>query len=170
MDRKSVIKHIIAEAAGNPILAEQYEMKEVLSPIIKSMRGLIEKAKGKLKTVKSIASRIESGKLTRDYLEDVKQTWLELNHIFTEIMYLRNEMAEEVKKNFEGIPMPKELAQLVISSAYRHASNPQSLSRRAYKYCCSESADSTIEDAELCEMDLDKLSETLYSITKGMLY
>ena len=83
MNRKSVIKHIIAEANGNPILAEQYELSAQISPIIKSMRGLIEKAKGKLKTVKSIASRIESGKLSREYLEDVKKNWLELNHIFT---------------------------------------------------------------------------------------
>ena len=73
MNRKSVIKHIIAEAKGNPILAEQYALQDTLSPIIKEMRALIETAKGRLKTIKSLAMKIESGKLGRDSLEDVKK-------------------------------------------------------------------------------------------------
>jgi hypothetical protein len=170
MNRTSVIKHIIAEAKGNPILSEQYELSAQISPLIKSIRGLIEKAKGKLKTVKSIASRIESGKLSRDYLEDVKGNWLELNHIFTKMFELRNEMAKHVQAAFENEVTPSDLAKEVISNSYRHISNSQGTSRRGYKYCCSESPDSTIQDAELCELNMDELSKSLYNITKGMLY
>lgn len=170
MNRKSVIKHIIAEAKGNPILAEQYALQDTLSPIIKEMRGLIETAKGRLKTIKSLAMRVESGKLGRDSLEDVKKIWLECNHIFTKLFEHRNTIAKHLQGAYENEAAPMELAKEIISVSYRHISNAQSLSRRAFKHCCSESADSAIEDAELCEMDLDKLSDSLYKITKSMLY
>lgn len=170
MNRKSVIKHIISEAKGNPILAEQYAFQETLSPIIKEMRGMIETAKGRLKTIKSLAMKVESGKLGRDSLEDVKKIWLECNHLFTKLFEHRNTIAKHIQDAYKDEVMPMDLAKEVISVSYRHISNAQALSRRAFKHCCFESADSTIEDAELCEMDLGKLSESLYKITKGMLY
>lgn len=170
MNRKSVIKHIIAEANGKPILAEQYAFQETLSPIIKEMRGMIETAKGKLKTIKSLAMKVEGGKLGRDSLEDVKQIWLECNHVFTKLFEHRNTIAKHIQDAYKDEVIPMELAKEVISVSYRHISNAQALSRRAYKHCCFESADSTIEDAELCEMDLQKLSDSFYKITKGMLY
>lgn len=170
MNRKSVIKQILAEANGNPILAEEYELSSQISPIIKEMRSLIESAKGKLKTVISIASRVESGKLSREYLSDVKKVWLNLNHIFTKLFEFRNEMAKVVQEAYANEVTPSDLEKEVISNTYRHVSNSQATSRRAYKYCCSESADSTIEDAELCERNMEELSKSLYAITKGMLY
>lgn len=170
MNRKSVIKHIIAEAKGNPILAEEYAFQETLSPIIKEMRGMIETAKGRLKTIKSLAMKVESGKLGRDSLEDVKQIWLECNHIFTKLFEHRNTIDKHIQDAYKDEVMPMDLAKEVISVSYRHISNAQALSRRAFKHCCFESADSTIEDAELCELDMEKLSKSLYAITKGMLY
>ena len=170
MNRKTAIRHIIAEAKGNPILAEEYAFQETLSPIIKEMRGMIETAKGRLKTIKSLAMKVESGKLGRDSLEDVKQIWLECNHIFTKLFEHRNTIAKHIQDAYKDEVMPMDLAKEVISVSYRHISNAQALSRRAFKHCCSESADSTIEDAELCELDMEKLSKSLYAITKGMLY
>lgn len=170
MNRKSVIKHILAEAVGNPILVEQYELQDIIAPIIKEMRGLISQAQQKFPTIKSIALKIESGKLERTSLDDVKKIWLDLNHIFTKIFKLRNEMQKEMKESFGDEPMPQELAKLTVSDSYRYISNAQAMSRRAFKHCCFESADSTIEDAEMCEHYMDELSKVLYQITKGMLY
>lgn len=170
MNRKSVIKHIIAEASGHPILAEQYELQAQISPIIKEMRNLIEQAKNLLKTVKSIAYRIESNKLSREYLEDVKQKWLELNHIFTKLFSFRNEMSKYIQQAYIDEITPSDLDKEAIANTYNHISNSQATSRRAFKHCCSESADSTVEDAELCERNMDELSKALYAITKGMLY
>lgn len=134
------------------------------------MRSLIEHSKGKLKTVISIASRIESGKLSREYLEDVKQKWLELNHIFTKLFSFRNEMSKYIQQAYIDEITPSDLDKEAIANTYNHISNSQATSRRAFKHCCSESADSTIEDAELCERNMDELSKALYAITKGMLY
>ena len=131
---------------------------------------MIETAKGRLKTIKSLAMKVESGKLGRDSLEDVKQIWLECNHIFTKLFEHRNTIAKHIQDAYKDEVMPMDLAKEVISGSYRHVSNAQTLSRRAFKHCCSESADSTIEDAELCERDMEKLSKSLYAITKGMLY
>lgn len=170
MKRESIIKHILAEANGNPILAEQYELQDIISPIIREMRGLISDAKQTLPKIKSYALKIESGKLPRTVLEDVKEMWLNLNHIFTKIFELRNEMAKEVKESLGDGQMPKELSKLIDSDSYRHISNAQAMSRRAFKHCCFESADSTYTDAEMCEHNMDELSDVLYKITKGMLF
>lgn len=66
--------------------------------------------------------------------------------------------------------MAKEVSKLINSNSYRQVSNAQAMSRRAFKHCYFESADSTIADAEMCEHNIDELSDVLYKITNGMLY
>ena len=56
MNRKSVIKQILAEAAGNPILTDEYsysDVREELAPVIKVMRKKIDEAKRYISTLKS---------------------------------------------------------------------------------------------------------------------
>lgn len=175
MNRKSIIRYIISEAIGKPILSHEddYEysnIKEIASPIIKEMRGKINEAQQKLPTMKSIALKIQSGKLGRESLEDVKRIWLNLNHIMTRIFELRNDLHTSLNDAFEERLVSYEVSRAIISDLYRYISGAQALTRRQYKYCCSESVENIFEDVETMEKYLSNTNDTLYVITKGMLH
>lgn len=175
MNRKTVIRHIIAEAIGKPILSHEddYEyskIKEIASPIIKQMRGKINEAQQKLPTMKSIALKIQSGKLSRESLEDVKQIWLKLNHIMSQLFDLRNDLYSNLESAIEERLVSYEVSRAIIADIYRYISGAQSLTRRQYKYCESESVENIFEDIEKMENYLSNTNDTLYVITKGMLH
>lgn len=175
MNRKSIIRYIISEAIGKPILSHEddYEysnIKEIASPIIKEMRGKINEAQQKLPTMKSIALKIQSGKLGRDSLEDVKRIWLNLNHIMTRLFELRNDLHTSLNDAFEERLVSYEVSRAIISDLYRYISGAQSLTRRQYKFCCGESVENIFEDVETMEKYLSNTNDTLYVITKGILY
>ena len=175
MNRKTAIRHIIAEAIGKPILSHEddYEysnIKEIASPIIRQMRGKINEGQQKLPTMKSIALKIQSGKLGRESLEDVKRIWLNLNHIMTQLFELRNDLHSSLKEAIEERLVSYEVSRAIISDLYRYISGAQALTRRQYKYCCGESVENIFEDIETMENYLSKADDTLYVITKGMLH
>ena len=100
MNRKCVIKQIIAEAAGNPILAGEYsysDVREQLAPVIKVMRKKIDEARRSIATLKSQVLR-NTGK---EYWNNIAR---EIRMKSRELFQLRNDVKQVMDSTYGETP------------------------------------------------------------------
>lgn len=101
MNRKSVIKHIIAEAKGNPILADEYSYKDVkenLSPIIKMLRKELDDAK---RTVAILKSQMLKNQGQEYWVNHARK----INQLATRFFQIRNDIKHIVDEVYGETPM-----------------------------------------------------------------
>ena len=91
MNRKCVIKQILAEAAGNPILADEYtysDVREELAPVIKVMRTKIVEARRSVATLKSQVLRNKGQENWNNLAREIRMKSRELFQLRNEVKHV----------------------------------------------------------------------------------
>lgn len=171
MNRKSVIKQILAEAAGNPILADEYsysDVREELAPVIKVMRKKIDEAKRYVSTLKSQVLRNKG-----------QENWSNLSREIRvksrELFQLRNDVKHVMDSTYGETPF--KVKQWAVGTFGKLATDIGSRMEKlgdvmlsAEKTKASGSTDTLVSILEEVDDFFSQMNDSIYTITDKQLY
>ena len=171
MNRKSVIKQIIAEAAGNPIMADEYtyaDVREDLAPVIKVMRKKIDEARRSVATLKSQALRNKGQ-------ENWNSLAREIRHKARELFQLRNNVKQVMDSTYGETPF--KVKQWAVGTFGKLATDIGSRMEKlgdvmlsAEKTNATGSTESIVSILEEVDEMFSNMNDSIYSITDKQLY
>lgn len=171
MNRKSVIKHIIAEAKGKPILADEYsyrDVKENLSPIIKMLRKELDDAKRSVSILKSQMLRNQG-----------QENWVnharKINKLATHFFQIRNDIKHIVDEVYGETPMT--VKKWAVSTWGRMCTMIHEKLDKIGLYIEQATRSKAVSAGDASAFLLDeidelfiKMNDSLYTLTDGQLY
>ena len=164
MKRNIAIKQIIAEATGKDPQYSFKDIKPIISDELKQLRGIINNCVRRLQTIKSMAGRAQ--KRGDDYSEQIRSNAWELKEDVKEIFQFRNQILHKITQSLGELP------QSIQSYFINDFTETLFKADSGAKYILGffENPQKVEEYAETTETALSNLNDSLYSITKGMLY
>lgn len=171
MNRKSVIKQIIAEAAGNPILADEYsysDVREELAPVIKVMRKKIDEARRSIATLKSQVLRNKG----QEYWNNIAR---EIRMKSRELFQLRNDVKHVMDSTYGETPF--KVKQWAVGTFGKLATdigsrmeNLGDVMLSAEKTNATGSNESIVSILEEVDEFFSQMNDSIYYITDKQLY
>ena len=171
MNRKSVIKHIIAEAAGKPILADEYsysDVREDLAPVIKVMRKKIDEAKRYIATLKSQVLRNKGQENWNNLAREIRLKSREL-------FQLRNNVKQVMDSTYGETPF--KVKQWAVGTFGKLATDIGSRMEKlgdvmlsAEKTNATGSTDTIVFILEEVDDLFSQMNDSIYTITDRQLY
>lgn len=171
MNRNSVIKQILAEAAGKPILADEYsysDVREELAPVIKVMRKTIDEARRSVATLKSQVLRNKGQ-------EDWSSLAREIRLKSRELFQLRNNVKQVMDSTYGETPF--KVKQWAVGTFGKLATDISSRMEKvgnvmlsAEKTKASGTIDTLVSILEEVDDLFYEMDESIYNITDRQLY
>ena len=171
MNRKCVIKQILAEAAGNPILADEYsysDVREELAPVIKVMRKKIDEARRSVATLKSQALRNKGQENWSSLSREIRLKARELFH-------LRNNVKQVMDSTYGETPF--KVKQWAVGTFGKLATDIGSRIEKlgdvmlsAEKTNATGSTESIVSILEEVDDFFSQMNDSIYTITDRQLY
>ena len=171
MNRKSVIKQILAEAAGNPILAGEYsysDVREDLAPVIKVMRKKIDEARRSISTLKSQVLRNKGQEYWNNIVREIRMKSREL-------FQLRNDVKHVMDSTYGETPF--KVKQWAVGTFGKLATDIGSRMEKlgdvmltAEKTKASGATDTLVSILEEVDDLFYQMNESIYNITDRQLY
>ena len=171
MNRKSVIKQILAEATGNPILTDEYsysDVREELAPVIKVMRKTIDEARRSVATLKSQVLRNKGQ-------ENWSSLAREIRVKARELFQLRNKVKQVMDSTYDETPF--KVKQWAVGTFGKLATDIGSRMEKAgdvmlsaEKTKASGATDTLVSILEEVDDLFYEMNESIYNITDRQLY
>lgn len=171
MNRKCVIKQILAEAAGNPILADEYsysDVREELAPVIKVMRKKIDEARRSVATLKSQVLRNKGQENWNSLAREIR---LKARELFQ----LRNNVKQVMDSTYGETPF--KVKQWAVGTFGKLATDIGSRIEKlgdvmlsAEKTNATGSTESIVSILEEVDEFFSQMNDSIYTITDRQLY
>ena len=171
MNRKCVIKQILAEAAGNPILADEYsysDVREELAPVIKVMRKKIDEARRSVATLKSQVLRNKGQENWNSLAREIR---LKARELFQ----LRNNVKQVMDSTYGETPF--KVKQWAVGTFGKLATDIGSRIEKlgdvmlsAEKTNATGSTKSIVSILEEVDEFFSQMNDSIYTITDRQLY